>query len=116
MYVTLNPTHPASNIYDVFVFKGAGIPTIGTGPAWNTATAGSGARGTGAGTTELTRAVGGLWTNAFAMTARNGATTYAVNVNQGTYVGSDRKSTRLNSSHSQTSYAVFCLKEKNSHP
>src|SRR2546430_5699784 len=27
----------------------------------------------------------------------------------------DRKSTRLNSSHSQISYAVFCLKEKNRH-
>src|SRR2546430_10731711 len=27
----------------------------------------------------------------------------------------DRKSTRLNSSHSQISYAVFCLKKKN-HP
>src|SRR5688572_31853359 len=27
----------------------------------------------------------------------------------------DRKSTRLNSSHSQISYAVFCLKKKNSH-
>src|SRR5688572_30944226 len=26
----------------------------------------------------------------------------------------DRKSTRLNSSHSQTSYAVFCLKKKTS--
>src|SRR2546428_7016446 len=26
--------------------------------------------------------------------------------------GSDRKSTRLNSSHDQTSYAVFCLKKK----
>src|SRR2546430_6248930 len=26
--------------------------------------------------------------------------------------GKDRKSTRLNSSHSQISYAVFCLKEK----
>src|SRR5256886_4593373 len=26
--------------------------------------------------------------------------------------GSDRKSTRLNSSHSQNSYAVFCLKKK----
>src|SRR2546430_13132665 len=25
----------------------------------------------------------------------------------------DRKSTRLNSSHSQNSYAVFCLKKKN---
>src|SRR2546430_7594696 len=28
---------------------------------------------------------------------------------------SDRKSTRLNSSHSQTSYAVFCLKKKTEH-
>src|SRR5438270_4033489 len=27
-------------------------------------------------------------------------------------LGEDRKSTRLNSSHSQTSYAVFCLKKK----
>src|SRR5256886_5652475 len=29
--------------------------------------------------------------------------------------GPDRKSTRLNSSHSQISYAVFCLKKKNKH-
>src|SRR2546427_7141303 len=29
-----------------------------------------------------------------------------------TVVGVDRKSTRLNSSHSQISYAVFCLKKK----
>src|SRR2546430_11556407 len=28
------------------------------------------------------------------------------------YDGRDRKSTRLNSSHSQISYAVFCLKKK----
>src|SRR2546430_4131984 len=28
------------------------------------------------------------------------------------HVGEDRKSTRLNSSHSQISYAVFCLKKK----
>src|SRR2546430_15118041 len=28
----------------------------------------------------------------------------------------DRKSTRLNSSHSQISYAVFCLKKKNASP
>src|SRR2546430_12931712 len=27
-------------------------------------------------------------------------------------MGGDRKSTRLNSSHSQISYAVFCLKKK----
>src|SRR5688572_31346686 len=29
------------------------------------------------------------------------------------FVMRDRKSTRLNSSHSQISYAVFCLKKKN---
>src|SRR2546430_4914324 len=29
-------------------------------------------------------------------------------------IGADRKSTRLNSSHSQISYAVFCLKKKKS--
>src|SRR2546427_13127952 len=30
----------------------------------------------------------------------------------GSYPPEDRKSTRLNSSHSQISYAVFCLKKK----
>src|SRR5687768_18500926 len=30
--------------------------------------------------------------------------------------GGDRKSTRLNSSHGYISYAVFCLKKKNSYP
>src|SRR2546430_7721318 len=30
-----------------------------------------------------------------------------------TAIDADRKSTRLNSSHSQISYAVFCLKKKN---
>src|SRR6266567_7598724 len=30
-------------------------------------------------------------------------------------VPGDRKSTRLNSSHSQSSYAVFCLKKKKKH-
>src|SRR3712207_7430215 len=30
-------------------------------------------------------------------------------------VGGDRKSTRLNSSHANISYAVFCLKKKKQH-
>src|SRR5688572_31198235 len=33
-------------------------------------------------------------------------------VDPGRRFGPDRKSTRLNSSHSQISYAVFCLKKK----
>src|SRR2546430_12034356 len=32
-----------------------------------------------------------------------------------TWLKEDRKSTRLNSSHSQISYAVFCLKKKKQH-
>src|SRR5688572_32765532 len=34
----------------------------------------------------------------------------------GSFAHRDRKSTRLNSSHSQISYAVFCLKKKNKTP
>src|SRR5207244_5098820 len=34
---------------------------------------------------------------------------------EGSIVQSDRKSTRLNSSHQIISYAVFCLKKKNKH-
>src|SRR2546427_1179612 len=34
-------------------------------------------------------------------------------INEPSVVSLDRKSTRLNSSHSQISYAVFCLKKKN---
>src|SRR5256886_8908739 len=32
------------------------------------------------------------------------------------WLSEDRKSTRLNSSHSQISYAVFCLKKKKENP
>src|SRR5688572_31474070 len=43
-----------------------------------------------------------------------GALYYFVLTGKAVHVGSveDRKSTRLNSSHSQISYAVFCLKKK----
>src|SRR5437870_3452632 len=37
-------------------------------------------------------------------------------MNSGRYIASDRKSTRLNSSHVAISYAVFCLKKKTSRP
>src|SRR2546430_12444503 len=38
----------------------------------------------------------------------------ATGVGVGVLFAADRKSTRLNSSHSQISYAVFCLKKKTS--
>jgi hypothetical protein len=85
--LTMNANHLANQIYDVFVWLESGVVTIGTGPAWNTATAGSGARGTGAGTTQISRQ-GGIWVNTVEITARNGATTYTVAANKGTFVGS----------------------------
>lgn len=85
--LTLVASHAASQLYDVFVFNNSGTPTIVTGPAWTTPTAGSGARGTGAGTTQLSR-VAGYWVNAVSMTGRNGATTYTIGSNLATYVGS----------------------------
>src|SRR3989475_9096874 len=41
-----------------------------------------------------------------------GSDLFAMNSQNSTMICTDRKSTRLNSSHSQISYAVFCLKKK----
>src|SRR5256886_11423556 len=38
--------------------------------------------------------------------------TFVLGLGAGAFLTQDRKSTRLNSSHSQISYAVFCLKKK----
>src|SRR3712207_8192992 len=51
-----------------------------------------------------------------AITARAhdvGALTWIDGVHLTAHAGVDRKSTRLNSSHANISYAVFCLKKKN---
>lgn len=86
--LTLTNSYVLNSIYDCFIINDSGTVRIVTGPAWTTITAGAGARGTGAATTELTRQ-NGLWVNANAMaTARNGATTYSVAAKCGTYVGS----------------------------
>lgn len=77
----------ASTIYDVFVFNNAGALTLATGPSWTTSTAGAGARGSGAGTTQLTR-LNGIWVNIASMTGKNGSNTYTVPASQGTYLGS----------------------------
>lgn len=84
--LTLNSNHVANGIYDVFSFDDNGTTRIGTGPVWNTVTAGSGARGSGAGTTELTR-LQGLLVNNVAMTARNGSSTYSVSAKCAVYLG-----------------------------
>lgn len=70
----------AQTTYDVFIWSAAGTFTLTRGPAWANSTAGSGARGTGAGTTEL-NLVNGIWVNKFAIT--NGPA-----AGYGTYIGS----------------------------
>lgn len=85
--MTLTSSQAASTIYDLFVFSNAGVVTIAVGPAWTTSTAAAGARGTGAGTTQLQR-INGILVNAVQVTAKNSATTYTIAANQGTFVGS----------------------------
>jgi hypothetical protein len=84
--LTLTTNHLANTLYDVFIFDNSGTLTLGTGPAWSGSAAGSSARGSGAGTTEIAR-VNGLLVNKNSMTARNGSTTYTVAANEGTYLG-----------------------------
>lgn len=85
--LTLTASQVANSIYDVFVFSNSGVLTLVVGPAWSVVTAGSGARGTGASTTQLTL-VNGIYVNAVQMSAKNGASTYTVGANLATYVGS----------------------------
>jgi hypothetical protein len=87
MTLSLHSNHIAGAIYDVFLFKESGVQLIGTGPAWNTATAGSCDRGTGGGTTELERWKGFL-VNKHSMNVRNGASTYSIADREGIYLGS----------------------------
>lgn len=68
----------ADSLYDMFVWDDSGTVRATRGPAWSSATA----RGTGAGTTEITRQ-DGIWVNAVAIT--NGPA-----AGRGTYVGTIR--------------------------
>jgi hypothetical protein len=84
--LALNSNHLASTLYDAYVINDDETIRLVSGPAWNTSAAGSGARGSGAGTAEIER-VNGLWVNKNAMTARYGATTVSVAAREGTFVG-----------------------------
>lgn len=85
--LTLSASHAANTIYDVFIFNNSSVLTLVTGPAWSSSTAGSCSRGTGAGTTQISR-LNGLWVNTVLMTGRNGASTFSIPANQATYLGS----------------------------
>jgi len=93
----LTASQAANQIYDMFAYANPTVgiisPIIGTGPAWSVATPGSCSRGTGAGTTQITRSVGGRWTNAVTMNLTSnptgsGNTVTSIGANQGVYLGS----------------------------
>lgn len=86
--LTLTSSHAINTIYDVFIFSNSGVLTLATGPAWSNSGAGTGARGTGAGTTQLSRTLG-FYLNAVAIPAAiNGANTYSIPASRATYLGS----------------------------
>lgn len=84
--LTLVSAHALNTLYDIFVFNDSGVVTLVTGPAWTSSAAGSSTRGTGAGTTQISR-ISGLWVNTVSMTGRNSSTTYSVSANAATYLG-----------------------------
>lgn len=85
--LTLSTSQASNTIYDVFAFNNSGVVTLVTGPAWSSSAAGSGSRGTGSGTTQLSR-VNGILVNAVQITGRNNATSYTINASLATYLGS----------------------------
>src|SRR6266567_5328991 len=99
-------------------FQAAGIPVLGVEPAANVAEA---ARARGIRTevrflgTETGQEIAQRYGRAD-LVAGNNVFAHVPDI-QGFAAGlrADRKSTRLNSSHSQISYAVFCLKKKKKH-
>lgn len=88
MTLVLGSANLANGIYDVCVAIEAGAPTLVTSVAWTTPTAGAGARGTGAGTAQIDKTVGGLWTNSVSITGKNGANSYTIAAHQCTIVAS----------------------------
>src|SRR3989475_1504706 len=88
----------------------AGAPAAGA--AAGAAAAGAGAAGEAAGAAGLSWAMTGAHQPTAPNRARIAKSFFIVVLPQS---ASDRKSTRLNSSHSQISYAVFCFKKKKKH-
>src|SRR2546427_8573657 len=61
---------------------------------------------------DLARFTGAAPLNSFLRNSRTSARRLSASGGRSLSAKRDRKSTRLNSSHSQISYAVFCLKKK----
>lgn len=87
--VLSNSSQGSNGIYDAmgFIDPNGTALVVAFSPGWSTVTAGSGARGSGAGSPQLAR-VNGLLVNAVSQTANNGATSYQIGTSKGTYLGS----------------------------
>lgn len=85
--MALTSSQQGSTIYDVFVFNNSGAITLVCGPAWSSSTPGSGARGTGASTTQLAY-INGILVNAVQITGINSTNSYTIPASRATYVGS----------------------------
>lgn len=86
--VALTAAASANSLIDIFATLSSGVLVLGFGPVWTTTTPGSGSRGTGAGTTQLSRQ-NGVLTNAVTISLVNGANTYSsIPAGQATYLAS----------------------------
>lgn len=79
--LTIPTSRLANTLYDVCVttatagvYSTSGTPTLVFSVAWTTSTAGAGARGTGAGTAQISK-LNGIWVNTVTFSGVNGATT-----------------------------------------
>ena len=83
--LVLSSAHEANAIYDVFGVERSGNGHIVTGPKWSNAGAGVGDRGSGGGTTELTRAAG-FYVNRWGIPGLNADGSVFIAPGEGTYL------------------------------
>lgn len=83
----LTPRQAADSLVDAFIWLNGRNPELVLGPAWSNATPGSGDRGTGAGSAQISRQAGGFYFNAVQFAAFNGGEARTLPAGQGLYVG-----------------------------
>src|SRR5207253_10840983 len=102
LFLLLYASTPPRDLHSFPTRRSSDLPAIGSGNAGGKRSPGDGARGRGS-SGESARVSTG------AVARRPGPIDCAAAL---VFEPQDRKSTRLNSSHVATSYAVFCLKKK----
>jgi len=83
----LTPRQAADTLVDAFLWLNDGNPELVLGPAWSATTPGMSNRGTGAGTSQISRQAGGFYSNALPLLAFNGDGARTLPAGHGLYVG-----------------------------